>query len=486
MSYMKKEPINDFNDISYVNPDIEQKPLIPLILEILSDSTFYIYPQLILVILESLNLIFLGHMVDGNTQYKYFNFFSIGFCYLNLFGFAFSLGVTKTIKKGNDMNSFFHNSKLILIGIILFVILPLSLISYYLLCVIYSNEGQETKDFIWYTYKNFLLFSPVYALFQVLLQLNLRALQVFNEIFTCFWLFILNTCFHCVFLYVFVCLLKMSILGVTISLILSSFISYIYSNSLLNDNLFIKNNFYFFPDTEIFSSEEFFSQFKEVIKNCSLAGIVNYSEYSGYGFFLLLSYFISTEALTTNIILLNFFSFLHTIGHGFSYTLRHYIRMSISSHKHSHMGKKKFVRLISFLVFFLALLVAVAILILDGSIVKLYISQTGALNTPYENYTNLFTSIASIYSLVIFFDYFSRLLDGYIKGTDAKTTHMLIYKISFVFIFVPAGLFLCFVTNMGLKGFWLSIYVYIIIYALINALYAYKSYNSYSIWFNNV
>jgi Na+-driven multidrug efflux pump len=484
MSYLKREPINDFNDISYVNPDFEQKPIIPLILEIVSDSIFYIYPTLILVILESANLIFLGQMADDQVQYKYLNFMAIGTCYLNLFGFAYALGVTKAVKRGNDISCFFHNTKIILIGLTILVILPLSLVSYYILAAVYSNEGPETLEMLWYTYKNFLFLSPIYAFFQLLLQLNMRALQVFDEVFTCFWLFMLNTCFHCVFLYVFVCLLNLNIIGVTISLILSSFLSYIYSNSVLNDYLEIKKNFYFLPDLDLFTSQDSINEFTDVLKNGSLAGIVNYAEYSGYGFFLLLSFFINSESLTTNIVLMNFFAILHTVGHGFSYTLRYYIRMSISSHKHSHAGKKKFVRLISFLVFFLALMVAVVILIFDESIVNLYLRPiVSPLST--QNLNNLFSDIANIYALVIFFDYFSWLLDGYIKGSDAKTTHLLIYKISFVLVFVPAGLILCFVLGMGLKGFWISIYVYIVIYALINGLYAYKSYNSYSIWFNS-
>jgi Na+-driven multidrug efflux pump len=492
MNFLKKEPIDDLNDISYVNPEIEYKSTLRLTTEILTDSIFNILPILLLIIIDLLNLIFIGHM--GNTtsasnlsespnHIKYFNYFQVGVAFMNLFGFAFALGVTKTIKKGNNIQKFFYNTKIILITLTLCIILPMAILSYYLLSFLYANEDPEVINMIYFVYTNFILYSPIFIFFTLLLQLNLRALELLNDRSSCFWIFSVNIILHSLFLYIFLYILNWEIFGVMLSLILSSFISYIYSNAVINENVFItNNNFYFLPEiSEFYSYPEKRDDLIKVMQNNLIAGFVFYSEYSGFGFFLLFSLFINETALTVNIILLNFFSLLHIIGQGFSYTMRHYIRLSMSSYKHSHIGKKKYVKVLSVLAFFIALTFAVIILSLDGSIVNIYLNTKLLTSSGRTSPQSLFSQVITVYALIIFFDYISKILDGYVKGIDAKTTHLLIYKISFFVVFVPVGLVLCFASDFGLYGFWIAIYAYIFIYSIINAFYVYKYY---AMWFH--
>ena len=127
MNFLKKEPIDDLNDISYVNPEIEYKSTLRLTTEILTDSIFNVLPILLLIIIDLLNLIFIGHienresvlnLKNSTNRIEYFNYFQVGLAFMNLFGFAFALGVTKTIKKGNNIQKFFYNTKIILISFI--------------------------------------------------------------------------------------------------------------------------------------------------------------------------------------------------------------------------------------------------------------------------------------------------------------------------------------------------------------------------------
>lgn len=492
MNFLKKEPIDDLNDISYVNPEIEYKSTLRLTTEILTDSIFNVLPILLLIIIDLLNLIFIGHienresvlnLKNSTNRIEYFNYFQVGLAFMNLFGFAFALGVTKTIKKGNNIQNFFYNTKIILISLTLCIILPMAILSYYLLCFLYSNEEAEVINMIYIVYTEFILYSPVFIFFTLLLQLNLRALELLNDRSSCFWIFSVNIILHSIFLYIFLYILNWELFGVMLSLTFSSFISYLYSNAIINENVFLtNNNFYFLPDiSEIYSNQEKRNDIIKVMQNNLIAGFVFYSEYSGFGLFLLFSLFINETALTVYIIILNFFSLLHIIGQGFSYTMRHYIRLSMSSYKHSHIGKKKYVKVLSILAFFIALTFAVIILSLEGSIVNIYINTKLLSNTWSTNPQALFTQVITIYALIIFFDYISKILDGYVKGIDAKTTHLLIFKISFFILFVPAGLVLCFVFEFGLYGFWIAIYSYIFIYSIINAFYVYKYY---AMWFH--
>jgi Na+-driven multidrug efflux pump len=477
MNFLKKEPIDDLNDISYVNPEIEHKSNFALALEILIDSFFNIFPILLLTIVDAISLIVIGHLneeANPALNFSYFNFFQIAVVYLNLFGFIFALGTLKSAKKEIfNIQEYYLNTKILLICITCLIILPMSFFSIYILEFLYGEEGEVTIKMLWYVYENYLMYAPIFAFFQLLLQLNLRILQIYNVKSTSLMIFSLHIFLHLIFSYLFVHHFGMKVSGIMLSLIITSFICYIYTNIFINNNLYIIKNFFFFPSLNIDSNS-----FMNTLKTDFITGIIAYLDYAGFGFFLLFSYFINETSLTTNIVLMNFFSFLHTIGNGFSSSLKHYIQLSTSSYKHSHVGKRKFIKILACLVFVIALLFSMIILFFDGSIVQIYLCTTN-LNTLQISHD--FTEIANFFALIIFFDYISRVLDGYVKGIDANTTHLLFYKVSFLIIFLPLGLVLCFVYNFGLLGFWAVTYIYIVIHSLLNSVFVYKYYE---LWMN--
>jgi len=472
MSYLKSEPINDFNDISYVNPEIEYSSGLVLSFDILSDSFFNILPTLLLALIEGINLILLGHYDNPNTSagYQLFNFFEIGVVYINLFGFAFAIGILKSLKKEiSNLEKNYLNTKAILIGIVILVILPLNLISYYILSSVYSEEGQATISNLWIIYKNFLVFAPLIVYFQLLLQLNLRIFQIYNMRSISLWIFILHILLHLFFSYFFVYYLNFQIKGIAFSLIATSLICYVISNKLTDDYIIREFNFYIIPNIN-FDVDSVI----DTMKINFVTGMITYLEYAGMGFFILFSLLINNESLTANIIIVNFISILHIIGNGFSSTLKRYIQLSTSSYKHSHIGKRKFTKYCVSLTIIMALVFSLIILMTKSKIVRVYLNES---ELSYQSKViYLFDHIIKYFSFIIFFDYISRILDGYVKGIDANITHLLFFKLSFLLIFVPFGLILCFVYGYGLMGFWAVIYAYIVIHTILDSFFVYKYY----------
>jgi len=472
MSYLKSEPINDFNDISYVNPEIEYSSSLVLSFDILSDSFFNILPTLLLAFIDTINLIILGHFDSSGkgTGYEYFNYFQIGVVYLNLFGFVFALGTLKSLKKEiSNLEKNYLNTKLLLIGIVFLIILPLNLVSYYILSSIYSEEGLSTISMLWYIYRNFLIFAPILAYFQLLLQLNLRIFQNYNMRAMSLWIFILHILLHLFFSFLFVFYFNFEVKGIIFSLIVTSVICYFISNKLTNDYIIRETNFYIFPGTDFD-----LNSLTETMKINFVTGIITYLEYAGLGFFTLFSLLINHESLTANIILVNFICTLQIMGNGFSSTLKRYIQLSTSSYKHSHIGKKKFIKFLALLTVSSAFILAILILMTKSKFVYIYLNESDI--TSFNIISDLFSNVVQYFSFIIFFDYISRILDGYVKGIDANITHLMFFKLSFIIIFVPIGLVWCFVYDYGLIAFWAVIYIYIIIHTILNSFFVYKYY----------
>ena len=101
MSFIKyPDNINVDNDISIIDPEMEKKPKLTIASEIMQDSFFNHIELIQLILLEFINLSIMGRIQDDNvTLYKFsnFNYFQIGFSYLNIFGNFYVLGIIKTL-----------------------------------------------------------------------------------------------------------------------------------------------------------------------------------------------------------------------------------------------------------------------------------------------------------------------------------------------------------------------------------------------------
>ena len=182
MSFIKyPDNINVDNDISIIDPEMEKKPKLTIAGEILQDSFFNHFPLIQFIILEFINLIFMGRIKYENDTYIYsnFNYFKIGFSFLNIFGNYFVLGIIKTLNYNSELFTKYITLKKILLLSILFIIIPFSFLSIYILKFIYLplfNKNENEKLIITTNLNNIyyemIIYSPIYLLFLYLYELN--------------------------------------------------------------------------------------------------------------------------------------------------------------------------------------------------------------------------------------------------------------------------------------------------------------------------
>ena len=130
MAYLEVDrKINTDNDLSIIDDIQEKKDKISIASDILIDSFFN---QICLIensILEFINLVLIGHSKNIENEkytFKDFNYFQIGFCYLNLFGLSFSLGIIKSLNFHCNKYERYICLKKIIYLLIIFIILPIS------------------------------------------------------------------------------------------------------------------------------------------------------------------------------------------------------------------------------------------------------------------------------------------------------------------------------------------------------------------------
>ncbi len=214
MSFIKyPDNINVDNDISIIDPEIEKKPKLTIAGEILQDSFFNHIALIQFIILEFINLLFMGRINYENDKYLYsnFNYFQIGFSFLNIFGNYFILGIIKTLNYNSELLSKYITLKKILILSILFLIIPFSLSSIFILKFIYfplfyknQNEKLIIITNINNIYYEMIIYSPIYLLFLYLYELNLKFFQKNSMRSSALGFIFLFSFMHFLFCYVFI------------------------------------------------------------------------------------------------------------------------------------------------------------------------------------------------------------------------------------------------------------------------------------------
>ena len=159
--FKKVEEINDLNDISLVNPDLEKKNCWEITYNILSDSLSNMVYLLLISLTDNISLIFIGKKHSLQT------FITLQLClsFIYIATLCFSVGVVELLhSKGKTRKLYFECLSLI-IFITLLIFLPMSLLSYFFM----SNK---------IAFFNFLIYISPYLLFKLVVFLQLRILEI--------------------------------------------------------------------------------------------------------------------------------------------------------------------------------------------------------------------------------------------------------------------------------------------------------------------
>jgi hypothetical protein len=262
------------NDISLVEGESEQRSNIENIAEIFTKSITNIIPILILVVMDCLNLIFLG---QNNEDFANFE---VGVIYLNLFCFTFSIGVISSNDQSLDKAKFdgvkiykiYMIAKDHILLVIIVLVIPVAFLSYYILFKFFD---------IWNIYMNYLIYSPLIIYFKLMIFLNLMTLNITRNniwiIIICYFIL------HFSFLYLFI--KSFGMFGITLSMIFSSSITFIFSHVFYITKLF---NLFNFKILLLFKID--FDNSKQFLFQSTIKGFSTYLDYLGYGIIILSAY----------------------------------------------------------------------------------------------------------------------------------------------------------------------------------------------------
>ena len=479
MSFIKyPDNINVDNDISIIDPEMEKKPKLTIASEIMQDSFFNHIELIQLILLEFINLSIMGRIQDDNNSlyiYSNFNYFQIGFSYLNIFGNFYVLGIIKTLNYNSEILSRYIILKKILILVVIFLIIPFSLSSIFILKYIFlpiykhnTLERLEVSTNLTNIYFDMIIYASIFLLFFYLYELNLKFFQKNNMRSSALGFLFLFTFMHFLMSYIFVFNNNHKTKGISYSMIITSIFCYLCSNYIITDECYTNKtiqNFYFFPKTFLDHV------LKNSLKDILIKGFYLFLDFISYEFFLLFSLFIGDEEFSCNIILRNLFIFLSAIGKGLSSTLKNYIQYSSIGNKHSHQAKIKYVKIFTYEVFIIILFCGLILSIFRGKIAYLYLRNGG--NEKIQNELNY---LYTIYTICVCINYISYELEGYVKGINISN-NMLLYRIIFPIIFIPIGFATCFLFNYGVYGLWLGTFLMILFYSFPNAIKVYKYYD---------
>ena len=412
--------------------------------------------------ISTINLILLGHISQQNqTHYQLFMTYQIGVSIIEVFGKVIILGLFRYILERKEYKKIYITYLKLKSGLILIIpiiMIPVSLGSYFIIKLLLKfNLDIYNQSLNKEIYFKFLVFSPIIYLFEILFYLNLKILKAFEVTKAIIFYINLFIISHIISCWILLYILKIGILGLTISYGLNSFLFYFFSNSYITDSKEEEaENFLILPPQEFLNINDIIA-----LKDESSLNMKYLSDCFLFYLLFIITLFTDKNQLIVNIIYLDFYYLLNTINKGFYLTFRHYLIHT----KESNEEKKKYI--IVFSLTFITIIVSlfVILMIFKNILLDIYLINGG------EKYLRIISnSIQIIYSFVILFNGVQILLYGFIRGMASSSTFLFKFICSIICIFFC--LILCFIYKKGIFGIWIAVLILCLFYTFQNG---YKS-----------
>ena len=406
----------------------------------------------------TINLILLGHISLQNiTHYEMFMTYQIGVAIIEFFGKLIIIGLLKYLleKKGSeDLYNIYLKLKTALIFIIPIIMIPISLSSYSIIkSLLKSNLDIYDQSLNKEIYLKFLIFTPIIYFFEILLYLNFQLLSSLDETKALISYLIFFIISHITSCWILLYVLKIGIIGLTMSYSFNSFLFYLLTNVYINN---IKEdeaeNFLIIPPKEHFKSEIFI-----FLKEAGYVSLRNLSDSFIYYLLFIASLFTDKKQLIVNIIYLNFYDVLIGVNKGFYLTFRNYLLFN----KDATEKKKNFVIIFSLSFLAFGFIFFIILIVFENILLKLYLINGGD-----DELKKISSSIKIIYSLCVLFNVIQILLYGFIRGMAMASP--LFKKVFYSLICLSLCLLLCFYYNYGILGLWTGILIMCFLYTCEN------------------
>ena len=154
--------INDLNDISLVNPDEERKTILNLIGKIILDSFSNVFIAIIIIVLDFICLKYLSY---SNSMELFIDYF-LCICIIHTILLCLIIGVNFILNSRGKQRKLYYEALAITHVYIILIFIPIIGISYFF-----------TPYQAW---KNYLLWSPIYAYFKLIFINNLNLIYIRN------------------------------------------------------------------------------------------------------------------------------------------------------------------------------------------------------------------------------------------------------------------------------------------------------------------
>ena len=408
--------------------------------------------------ISAINLILLGHILQQNrTHYELFMTYQIGVSIIDFFGRVFILGLLRYNFEKKEYRKLFKTYLRFKTGLIVLIpsiMIPVSLCSYFIIKLLLRNNldiyNQSLNKQIYF---KFLIFSPIIYFFEILFYLNLLLLRAFEEIKAIISYTNLFIICHLVSCWILLYILKIGILGLTISYMLNTFAFYFFSNSYINNKKEEDaQNFIVIPPKEYIDYNLI-----NILKIASTFSIRYVTDCFLYYILFIATLFTNKLKLIVNIIYLNFYCIANEINKGFYLTFKHYLLHT----KESNEEKKKYILVFSLTFFIIIRSVFVILIVFKNILMYIYL-----INGGNEDLKIISNSIQIIYSFCILFNGIQIILYGFIRGMASASPISNKFIYSFIFLFLC--LMLCFIYKLSVFGLWIAVLILYLFYTIHN------------------
>ena len=456
--FLNKNEIDD--TVNYDRSVVEEKneKHSVMILKILANSLLNNIVNTLSRFILTINLMLLGHIpIQNKTHYELFMTYQIGVAIIEFFGKLIIIGLLKYLfekKESEELYNIYIRLKTALIFIIPIIMIPVSISSYFIIKLLLNNNldiyDQSLNKQIYF---KFIIFTPIIYFFEILFYLNLQLLRSNEETKALMFYLNLFIISHIATCWILLYMVKVGIVGLTISYCLNSFLFYSFSNVYINTSKEDEvENFLIIPFKEYFSKEVF-----TCLKEAGSISLRNLSDSFIFYLLFIASLFTDRKQLIVNIIYLNFFDVLIGINKGLYITLRNYLLYN----KETTIKKKKYVIVFSLVFMTFAFSLFILLIVFKNILLKIYLINGGD-----EDLKIISENIKIIYAFCVLFNMIQILLYGFVRGMAMPSS--IFRKIILSLICLSLCLLLCFYFDYGIIGLWLSILIMCFLYIFIS------------------
>lgn len=488
--FLKKDNhFNDSIDRSLVN-EYTNKSCSEIILELMRGAFIIISPILSIFAIELTNMLIFTY--DKNQKfldYIYLSHYIIIEVYYFFCGFIFFLGAMKYFesfinydKRDMKLKKVYYSfSRVFYFFSAFLIIMPLCLCSYLILKELFFYDVLGTELF-WDFYVNYLIYLPLIFYASINFHLNMQLLKNSNAYY---YLYLSNILLYWLSFFTSSYLISNKIQLISLSLLISFYTSLVLSHIQLqkNVNYLREIKLLVIEDIKLIKWESFYN----FVKYSAFKGLLFNFRYFALAILLYSSFYIGNNQLLASSIALSVMFIPHLFSLGVSKYYKSYLENSV--YDHSQNTKARYLRYFWWVIVATSLLFTFLILLFKAAIFRIMLNLYEGFFYPVNFQVNpntaeiysLYDKIVKFYSIFIVFDSIGNGFQEILKAfNDHSRNFLSFYKgISLVLIFYPLGLFSTYLLDYpNYWGFWIAIYMHMLVYALVLIIILYKNYKN--------